>query len=197
MLQKQSKKLLFLGEFLLIAGILYLWWDLLSVIYIYILAALLNPFCSLLEYPVALNITDGVLHFIYDGLTKTPVSFTVHDASEIYLNLILFIALWGALWWYNQKIRLKFFILGLLILYVCHGTILFAYTFSGIHVFAGNIQGPAREEVVALINKTFPIQLNNLLQVIVFHWNTWGWDTIPLLLWLPGIFKVYTEDSEK
>ena len=48
----------------------------------------------------------------------------------------------------------------------------------------GGAEAEVRETLLPAVSKFFSSSTAYYLDKILFHWNTWGWDVLPLVLWL-------------
>ena len=185
-LPKQFKFILY---FLGISAVLVGFWKLIAIAYLYLLAGIAKPVWSLFGYPVQLVIKDNILHFVYIKISQEPISFSVLKADEIYLNLVLIAGLFGASYLTSRKKILRDAIISLGILFVIHEFILFIYSYTNIWEYIGSAETEIQETLTPAILMFFSSSTANNLNYILFHWNTWGWDVIPLMLWLAWINK--------
>ncbi|MCL5019225.1 MAG: hypothetical protein M1426_01945 [Patescibacteria group bacterium] len=179
----------FLLYFIILAGILLIFWNAIDVVYLYLLVLVAQPIWSVFQYPVQLVIQNNILHFVYGELAGESLSFNLPDADEIYLNLILLIAFFGSTGLTTQKMCIRQFIYSLLILFTIHEFILFAYSYTHIWEYIGTQNVAVQEKLVPLISQKFSKVTADFLSIILYHWNTWGWDVVPLVLWIGGIYK--------
>jgi hypothetical protein len=141
------------------------------------------------NFPVKAVLNEGILHFLYYFPAHDPLSFSVHDADKIYLNLIILLSLIGATWFTFKRKILKSALISLFLLYVFHIFILFLYAYTHIWEFL-ELQSPeVQKELGRHVADVFTKDISDMLLTIRFHWNTWGWDVSPLLIWLGIILK--------
>jgi len=189
MWKKLPKPFRFILIFFVISGILLILWKIISILYLYLLVAIASPIWNFCDYPVQMVIRDHILHFIYRALNQEPLTFIVYKVDEIYLNLVLVLALFGATWLTLKKKILCSFIFSLGILFVIHELVLYAYSYTHIWEFAHNLDPNLQKKFITIISHLFSKTAANFLNHFLSHWNAWGWDVIPLILWLGGIYK--------
>lgn len=185
----------FLLCFLALSGILVILWKFIEILYLNALVIVARPIWSVFQYPVQAVIQDKVLHFLYRGLGNEPLSFGVFKSDEIYLNLVMLLALFGAAKLTIKQNILRSLVYSVCILFVIHEFILFAYSYTHIWGFIETQDISIQEKLMPLISQRFSKSAANFLDTILYHWNTWGWDVVPLILWIGGTYKsVYIKE---
>jgi len=197
MWRKLGKPYKFIAAFLGIAGLLLIFWKIIALLYLHLLVAIAKPIWSVFNSPVQLEIRDNILRFIYLQISPEPMSFSVNKSDEIYLNLILVVSLYSALWIIVKKKILYPFLVSLGILFVVHELILYLYSYTGIWEFADSLDYNSQKELLNNILNLFPKVKANLFNQLIFHWNAWGWDVVPLILWLGGAYKLILPEITK
>lgn len=189
MWKKLPKPFKFIICFLVISGLLVVLWKVFAIPYLYLLVGIAKPIWSIFDYPVQLVIKDKILRFVYIKITSEPISFSVYQVDEIYLNIVLIGALFGATWLTIQKKILRSALLSFGILFVIHEFVLYAYSYTNIWEYIGSEDYKIQEMVIQSVYQFFSKSKSNYLEHFLFHWNAWGWDVIPLILWLGSIYK--------
>lgn len=182
----------FFLRFLGIAGVSLLFWKPFSFLYLHIIAPVTNGVLSLFSGSAHLQIIDGILKFQYGSITPQLLQFSVRDVDQIYLNIIVFFALVFSSWKIPLKYRMKFCFSGLGVLILVHIGILSMYTYTTIWDYVSSQPEAVRASLMDTTDAHFPESLTGIFRRILYLWNSWGWDVIPLLLWLPIGFKQFT-----
>ena len=189
MWKKTAKKFIF--SFLIIAGVLTALWKFISIPYLYLLVLIAKPVWSFFDYPVQLVIKDNLLKFVYTNISTEPISFSVFQADEIYLNLVLLIALFGATWITLKKKLISQALISAGVLFIIHEIVLFAYSFSTIREYVKSAAPDIQSILLPYVNQFFPDSTAGYFDHFLFQWNAWGWDVLPLLLWLISSYKLF------
>lgn len=189
MWKKLPKPYKFIFTFLVIAGLLLISWKIITILYLYLLVYFAKPIWSVFGYPVQLAIRDNVLHFVYMKIALEPISFSVHQSDEIYLNLIIMLALFGATFLiFERKIKYSF-LFSLVIIFIIHEFVLYMYAYTNIWEFADSLDINNNKELINNISGFFSKSTAGFFDNLLFHWNAYGWDVVPLILWIFGIYK--------
>jgi hypothetical protein len=72
------------------------------------------------------------------------------------------------------------------LLLVVHGYLLTLYALTSVPGLVLTAGIPGADRIAAAIAGGMPGLSPGTAGRLLFHWHTWGWDTLPLLLWLPG-----------
>ena len=189
MLKNIQKPYKFIILFLAFAFALLISWSIIYKPYLYFLVGAGNPVWSVLGFPVKMELTGNTLHFIYIFTGRSPLSFTVHDANEIYMNLILLISLMGAARVILKVKLLKPCLISIAVLFLVHIFVLYAYAYTHIWTFVDTQNPELQNNLLPHISVLFSRSVSDILNGLLFHWNTWGWDVLPLALWLGSTRK--------
>jgi hypothetical protein len=183
-----SKPFRFVLYFAAVSAVLLFFWKIIHLFYLRLLVFTGNPVWKLMDFPVRMDITGDQLHFIYRFVLRDPLSFTVYDADEIYLNLIILIALIGATRFSTGMRVMKPASVASCALFVIHFILLTAYAYTHIWTFTKAQEADAGRELLRHVSPLFSERVAGYLDSVLFHWNTWGWDVIPLLIWAAALY---------
>ena len=186
----------FILSFVIISGLLTALWKIISIPYLYLLVFIAKPIWSIFNYPVQLAIEDKILKFVYTNISTEPISFSVFQADEIYLNLVLLVALFVSTWIAAKKHFIGRAFISLGILFVFHEIILFAYSYTNIWEYVKGVDNKVLGGLINSVNQYFPGKTAEFFDYFLFHWNAWGWDVLPLILWLISTYKFMFKNSK-
>lgn len=186
----------FIVRFLAITATGLLLWKPLSVVYLHIITPLTNTVLSIAGSSVQLLIIDGVLKFQYDSVASQLLQFSVNDVDQIYLNILVFFGLVMSSYFLSAKYRVKYLLAGLGLLTVTHVAVLSMYTYTTIWDYVLAQPEALQASMYQRTDTQFSAQFTGVVREIIYLWNAWGWDVIPLLLWLPLGIKHYTKNKK-
>ena len=175
--------LLFLGRFLVMAGLLYGAWENFSPIYLSAVVPTVNALFSALQLPVQLELRGSLLLLAY-RLGEGGLRLQAHDYDVIYLNLITATALLAAS--PGKPIIWKFKWTGavLVLLWITHVA---SFYISGQIAIWQYLQGlPAgseRELLAARVQAHFSLERQRLLTLLLAQWNIWGRYALAVGVW--------------
>lgn len=168
-----------------ISMLLLVLWEPLSFLYIYLVSGCTEIIFSITGYPVDLNVEAGVLKMIFPPFMGDPLRFSMENADHIFLNILMFTALYASSYKIPIGNRLKSgFSLATILLFV-HICVVYMYTSTTITDYM-NSQSVHLKTAADLYLSTFPAGSPVIFKSLMFHWNSWGWDLIPILLWIPA-----------
>jgi len=197
MLKKQKELYKFIIYFLFISALLTVFWKIISILYIHLLVIIAKPIWSIFGYPVQLVIKENILSFVYIKIAQEPMSFDVHNVDEIYLNLVLLGAFFGATWFTISKKIIPQTIFSFGILFFIHEVVLYIYSYTNIWEYIVNEEYKIQKTLIPSISQFFSVSAADILNHVLFHWNAWGWDVIPFVLWLVSIYKFILPKKQK
>jgi hypothetical protein len=182
-----------LVKFFLIALALLIAWAPFSHAYLWLLYAVGQPAFLLPDWSVQVIMEQGALKFLVPLPTGNPLHFTVGDIEEVFLNIVLLIALYGAVFRRPAGGWMRSFAISGLALLCVHALLLILYAATSLPNLLATSGIPGGIEAAATIQHALPGPIMALAQPLLFHWHAWGWDVLPLLLWLPvsGLGAIY------
>ncbi len=184
-----SKPIKFLIYFVLSSVILLIFWKIIDLLYMHLLVFTGNIVWRFFDLAVVMDISESGLHFIYRFATRESLSFTVHDADKVYLNLIILFSLVGATRLATGVKIAKAALISFAALFVIHFFMLTGYAYSHIWTFIGTQEADVQRRLIPLVTPLFSHNAADFFEYVLWHWNTWGWDVLPLLLWFALIYK--------
>ena len=134
-----------------------------------------------------MNITGGDLHFVYRFPLHESLSFTVGDIDEVYLNLLILPALFGAARFALGIRVIKPLLFALAVIFVIHVSVLTAYAVTHIWTFTLAQDPEFQRQLVRHVAGEFPRGAAVWLKKLLYHWNAWGWDVIPVMIWAAAL----------
>ncbi|MFC1731464.1 hypothetical protein ACFL6I_14190 [candidate division KSB1 bacterium] len=175
----------FFLRFLISSLILLVIWKPVSVLYLHFISSVSGLFFRVFDHAVSLVIADGVLKMMYPSVGGTPLQFSMGEADQIFLNIIVFVSLVLSSYRVVLKKRIVYGIAALGILGLIHVFVIYMYTDVTIWDFIAGQPDQAKSMMTLQANAYFSGRNTELFRYLLFNWNSWGWDVIPLLLWLP------------
>jgi len=171
-----------------LAGSLFLLiiWKPVSTLYLHVISAAANAFFTIIGHSVSLYVEGDVLNMLYPPIARETLSFAMRDADQIFLNLIVLAALIFSSHRVARIRRLKYGAISVILLAFIHVLVVCSYTYVTIWNYVGTLTEPLRSEVTARASVYFSESYATVYEYIIFNWNSWRWDVIPLLLWIPA-----------
>ncbi len=175
----------FFLSFIGIAILALLIWEHVSALYLQILAPITNAVASVINPAAQVHIIAGILQFEYTGITPQLLQFSVKDVDQIYLNSVVFFTLIVSSFRVPVRFRLKNYVIGQFLLSGVHVSLLIMYTYTNIWDFVGMQPEASQKLMQNGLEILFPSGITELFETIIYYWNTWEWDVLPLIFWLP------------
>ncbi len=192
MCKRISKNIRFIVVLFVFSGVSLAAWDYISFVYLHLITFLGNPVWAVLDYSVKMTIQAGSLHFVYQNITAEPLSFTVNRVEDIYLNIVVIISLFGASFFTIKKDILKALLVSAVTLLIIHEILLFAYSYTNIWIFLESQGQTMKNSLEPAVSANFPKSTSDFFSTVIFHYNSWGWNAFPLVLWFIGVQKELT-----
>ncbi|MFC1564983.1 hypothetical protein ACFL6G_08615 [candidate division KSB1 bacterium] len=176
----------FFIRFLVLSAVFLLIWKPISFVYMHIIAFFSNILTGLIHPYLDISVIDGILKFRYNNISAQILQFSVNEVEQVFLNLIVFLCLMISSYRVDLKPRLKYLTAGLLILILIHVFVINMYAYTTIWDYVLNLPDEIKAGLIPRIEMYFSGGITNIYRKLLFNWNSWGWDVIPLLLWLPA-----------
>ncbi len=176
----------FFLRFLLAAAIFLLIWKPFSLVYMHFIVFLSEVISSIFYPYMDIRIIDGITKFQYNNITTQQLQFSVNDIDQIFLNLIVFLSLMFGSFRVSLRKKIKHIIIGVSILAAIHLFVTNMYVYTTIWDYVLSQPDDLKTELILRVNGYFSQEMTGLYRKFLFNWNSWGWDVIPLLLWLPS-----------
>jgi len=188
-LKIQSKRIQFLFRFLIISMIFLVLWKPLSFAIMHFLGFLATGVFEITHTGIDVKIVSGSLYFDYTEVFSQSISFPLQDIDQIYLNIIILFSLLISTPDLSLQKRVRYMAICFVIMTCVYILIfhIYSYTFLRDYLTAKSLTFD--ENVMIIFREKFSEGRIKFYEKILFHWNSWGWDVIPLFLWLPVGYK--------
>ena len=188
-LKIQSKRLQFLVKFLIISMIFLVLWKPLSIAIMYFLGFLATGVFEISGTGIDVKIISGSLYFDYTEVFSQNISFPLRDIDQIYLNIIILFSLLISTPNLSLQKRVRYMAICLFIMTCIYILILHIYSYTFLRDYLTAKSLTLDENIMIIFRENFSEGRIKFYEKILFHWNSWGWDVIPLFLWLPAGYK--------
>ena len=188
-LKIQSPRIDFLVRFLLISFLILLLWKPLSYIFMLFLGYLIKCVFKIIGNGIDIKIISQNIFFDYSEIFSQDISFPVQNIDQIYLNIIIIFSLLFSTPGITIKKRTRYFFFFFLVMSFVYTMIFYMYSFTFLKDYIAAHYSNLDEQVLRIFRESFPESKMRLYDKLLFHWNSWGWDVIPLFLWLPLGYK--------
>ncbi len=180
----------FFIRFLICALFLLIIWKPFSLLYLHTITFFSNVFFQVIEHSVNLFLEGEVIKMQYPAIGSTPLRFSMSDPDQIFMNIIVFAALVISSYRVPVTKRIKYSAFSLIILFFIHMSVIYMYTITTIWDYVASQPDSLRPFLSDQVGQYFSDSMTETYRYVIFNWNSWGWDVIPLLLWTPvGIMQ--------
>ena len=179
-----KESLLFLGRFVLVAGVLYGLWQGLSPFYLGLVVPVVNGFFVALDLPVELQRFGQSLLLVYERSSGSVFRLEARSYEAVYLNIIAATALLAATPHKSINWKLRWIGGVLLLLWGTH----VASFFIGAHIAIWNYiysipPSQSQGELMLEFRLHFPFSHKEWYTSILAQWNIWGRYSIVIGTW--------------
>ena len=185
----------FLSKFIFVSIVAYVFWSPISWAHLSLLGSATDFAFWVTGHPARFEMTKGQPHIRYPGLSapKSPnndIRVPVYNSVAIHSNVIMLLALFGALPGMSRISRLRGISVGLALLFITHAMHVYFLTHLFIWVYLGqqaDLPTVAQSEVIALallVEQRFSPELHVYLEKVELYWNSFLRETAPIVIWL-------------
>ncbi|MCP4728241.1 MAG: hypothetical protein GY863_24590 [bacterium] len=176
----------FFLRFLAAAGFFLLIWKPFSIAYMHTIVFFSDTVTGIFYPYMDIAIIDGITKFRYSNITAQQLQFSVNDIDQIFLNIIVFLSLIFSSYRIDLKSRVKHAAIGIAILAAIHIFVINMYAYTTIWDYVLSQPAELSSELMARTGTYFSKGVTDIYRRLLFNWNSWGWDVVPLLLWIPA-----------
>jgi len=197
-LNNLSSRKQFFIRFLCVSFIFLLLWKPFSLALTVFYGHLFSLILKIFQSDISAQVVSKNIVFDYSTIFSRDIRFPVGDIDQVFLNVIIMVSLFISTPGLKPKktllyILILFGIMSCLYLFIFH---MYSHTF--LRIYMSQYYTQLDEQILQTFRDKFPESTMRLYDKILFHWNSWGWDVTPLILWLPvGYKKVIRKQNSR